>query len=859
MTAPEPASPPAEAGGVNNGGVNEHGVKDPGVSEEYRVDFEITAPGSGGLALLRRVEERTFDWIADLTAAHPASAPPGPPPDPQIESGELGDAGYAGFRLEAPHLRAPEFRLAVEINLATAGGPAAPVAIEVRSRFLDAGRIPPPELLPGPPRLALDLLAEFECRRGPGRLSAAALRITAATARQFAAEQLLNPQRRLPLIAISQDAQGQAPVNPDWLQARLAGLALVAIYDAGAAHELMPRLDPALRCYDGAVRLCLPETAAAQAPQSRHPLWMRDRMRELARRLPPRALLHEFRQHFAQPEPPRLINSVRQHIQQQRLIAEAVQQVAGPLRSQLREREEQIELLHRQLQTPAPESDERRQSLMQLNQQLREFDEEIEELRRRLDEALRQAQGDSAAIVNLHQQQLDRDQNIEHLRQNLEAIVANAGVTVAEIDPLHRRVLEIDRQIEPLRQQLDNAAQQRAMAEKEVAETHQRLRELDQTIAESRQALEAVGASPAAGRLAYEKLSEHLAERGKEDGRLRALISKATAGDAEIHSLIAEFNQGLQQRNADIENLNRLLGNIDSFLDTAEPISAELRGELEERAAELQLLQPLLAQSVRRQQDYQAVILELQGEEAERGSEQADIASIINAAARRPATPGQRAAALAEELETARQMIEDASANEIAQQVAIQRLEAQLAEKDDETRRLRYELARRAAETATAPPGPELPEAAPEIASVAEAVRYAEMRFDRLRFLDSARDSAENYPYHDPQEVYDAFAILQELAVARASGPPLGKSVETWLRDCGWAYSPRESEATMNEYGSHRRFPDGRNIVEMQEHLKLGGGTSNKQHYLRIYLRWDEAAGQQLIGHIGEHLPIASD
>lgn len=856
MTAPEPSVPPAEAGGV----------KDPGVHEEYRVDFEITAPGSGGLALLRRVEERTFDWMAELTAAHPAPAPPEPLPEPQIESGELGDAGYSGFRLEAPHLEAPEFRLAVAVNLATAGGPAAPVTMELQSRFLDDGRIPPPELLPGPPRLALDLLAEFECRRGPGRLSAAALRVTAATAPQFAAELLLNPQRRLPLIIVAPDAQGQAPVNPDWLQARLAGLALVAAYDAGAASELMQRVDPSLRCYDGAVRLCRPEPDAAGHPLSRNPLWMPDRMRELARRLPPRALLHEFRQHFAAPEPPRLINAVRQQIQQQRLIAEAVQQVAGPLRSQLREREEQIELLHRQRQTPAPESDERRAALRQLNQQLREFDQEIEELRRRLDDALRQAEGDSAAIVNLHQQQLDRDQSIERLRQNLEEIIANAGVTVAEIDPLHRRVLEIDQQIEPLRQQLDNAAQQRAMAEKEVAETHQRLRELDRSIEESRQALEDVGASPVAGRLAYEKLSEHVAERGKEDGRLRALISKAMAGDAEIHSLIAEFNQGLQQRNADIENLNRLLGNIDSSLDTAEPISAELRGELEERAAELQQLQPLLAQSVQRQQDYQAVIRELQGEEAERGSEQADIASIINDARRRnetprrPATPDQRAAGLLEELEAARQMIEDASANELAQQMAIQRLEAQLAEKDDETRRLRYELARRAAETAmTPPPGPELPAAVPSIASVAEAVRYAEMHFDRLRFLDSARDSAENYPYHDPQEVYDAFAILQDLAIARASGRPLGKSVETWLGDCGWAYSPRESETTMNEYGSHRRFPDGRKIVEMQEHLKLGGGTSNKQHYLRIYLRWDEAAGQQLIGHIGEHLPIASD
>ena len=324
-------------------------------------------------------------------------------------------------------------------------------------------------------------------------------------------------------------------------------------------------------------------------------------------------------------------------------------------------------------------------------------------------------------------------------------------------------------------------------------------------------------------------------------------------------SLIAEFNHGLQQRNADIDNLTRLLERVDSSLDSTEPISAELRRELEERAAELQQLQELLSQAGRCQQDYEFTISELKGEEAERGSEEADLAGLIDEAQRQPATAGQRAASLQEELDAARQMIEDASANEIAQQVAIQRLEAQLAEKDDETRRLRYELARLSAATAAPPDGQELPEFTPEISSVSEAVRYAEMHFDRLRFLESAHDSAEGYPYQDPQEVYAAFAILQELAVARASGRPLGQSVETWLGDRGWDYSPRESEATMNEYGSHRRFRDGRHFVELQEHLKLGGGTADKQRYLRIYLRWEEAAGQQLIGHIGPHLPIASD
>ncbi len=44
----------------------------------------------------------------------------------------------------------------------------------------------------------------------------------------------------------------------------------------------------------------------------------------------------------------------------------------------------------------------------------------------------------------------------------------------------------------------------------------------------------------------------------------------------------------------------------------------------------------------------------------------------------------------------------------------------------------------------------------------------------------------------------------------------------------------------------------------MQEHIKIGSGTANEQHYLRIHFCWEAESGQYIVGHVGEHLPIVS-
>ena len=44
----------------------------------------------------------------------------------------------------------------------------------------------------------------------------------------------------------------------------------------------------------------------------------------------------------------------------------------------------------------------------------------------------------------------------------------------------------------------------------------------------------------------------------------------------------------------------------------------------------------------------------------------------------------------------------------------------------------------------------------------------------------------------------------------------------------------------------------------MQEHIKIGSGTSDKQHYIRIHFAWAEKENKYFVEHVGEHLPTIS-
>ena len=92
------------------------------------------------------------------------------------------------------------------------------------------------------------------------------------------------------------------------------------------------------------------------------------------------------------------------------------------------------------------------------------------------------------------------------------------------------------------------------------------------------------------------------------------------------------------------------------------------------------------------------------------------------------------------------------------------------------------------------------------------------------------------------------------MAVLRGSGSgSLGQSVETWLANRGFPYSPFESQPTMGKWGNEREFRDGAQVREMQEHMKFRA-DGDPQFCLRIYVQWDDEQLNWVIGHVGRHL-----
>ena len=818
------------------------------LSDEYRAGFSIVGPGATGSDLLERVSALTQDWFGNL--------PPGDgPARPVTDYDQVGDLAYRRFQMELPHAVNPGFRLRVEVKLAADGGP---VAARVESRFMEIGAEPlPPNLLAGPPSLIRQLFTEFDCRRGDDRLSVQPTVLTRDDAEYFAFSRVLNPQRTIPIVAVSQDWQEYTPISPEWLQARLAGLAEVATYNGDTAEELIRHFGTQLACYNGAVRVYQPGGPHGDPRHSRHHFWMPAQVRAL-RKDGARMRVQAFTRHFPEPADAREFDDIRRQVQQLRAMEQRIETVTAPLNRQLRDREREIASLREQLESANQETLQHQENIHNLHQQLLVLDQEIASLRSQLDASAGHARTAAEEIRQLSRQQVERDTRIESMRQRLENAIADSGAAAAETLRLHSRLLEDDRQIETLRKELEGAVGKMAVTGDKIAETRQRLQERDRKIEQYRKALDE--ANPGISKYITEKilneLNKNLEERRKEFAQLRQLATKTSDSSHDIHNLINEFHAGLSQRDKDIETLNQLITSVDEGLDVEVSIGNELRHELEEREQGLELMRRRLADAERIQWDYDETLRELSGEEAEREDEITSIGNLVGETHQQATGPDPLVTQLQQDLAASEQLLlEESDKRQTAQQKA-QELEDQLTAKERQISDLyaknsELSLALSAART----PAP-LDHATeqPILDSVLDSVERATLNFDRIKFLRSAYSSANDYPYQRPDEVYRAFSLLQELAAIRADGP-VGKPVEDWLHERNCDYSPHESEETMNEYGNQRIFGG----MEMQAHIKIGSGTRDKQRYIRIHLCWEAESGQYIIGHVGEHLPIASD
>jgi hypothetical protein len=188
------------------------------MSAQYEACFSISgSDGLTGVNLLREVTERiksellssTVDAAADEYAS-------------DVETGSTEASGYTRISAERNYPNAPQYRVRLEVRLCTSDDG---LEVEINSRFQSITDAPPPEFLAGPPRLFQFITQEFQCSVGPERIGRRFCEISVAEAESFAVESILNPHRRLPILALSEDRRGNRALDPERAQRALLGVA----------------------------------------------------------------------------------------------------------------------------------------------------------------------------------------------------------------------------------------------------------------------------------------------------------------------------------------------------------------------------------------------------------------------------------------------------------------------------------------------------------------------------------------------------------------------------------------------------------------------------------------------------------
>lgn len=210
------------------------------MATQYEANFTIGGGDDGsGVGRLRQVVGLVMEG---LQAATGAAAP-------DLEQGETGAVGYAGISAERPYPGHSELAVQLEARFCTDGDE---VAAQISTRFISADGSDPPELRAGPPRLLREIVQRFPCRNGVSPVSNAVVRVTAADAVDFTNGQILNPERTLPILVITEHPQGGTAIDPERALSLLLGVAQVAHFDASG-----PAAGAGL-CFNGSVRMYWP-------------------------------------------------------------------------------------------------------------------------------------------------------------------------------------------------------------------------------------------------------------------------------------------------------------------------------------------------------------------------------------------------------------------------------------------------------------------------------------------------------------------------------------------------------------------------------------------------------------------------
>ena len=249
--------------------------------DHYRTNFTIQSEKTQGLELLDEVEDIVRDWALEKFGQSLGDEPTGvwehEKDDSliQIEGGRTDDdeSGYWILILQHSDADVDTFRWHSQIRLSTTGDE---VEIGVEVYTILQGTDGEFEVVPakkinantGPPEVLATLVTSFDCRIEGERLSVEAERITEDNSWVFVEESIFDPNRRMPLVVVSENRLGGSFISADHLQSHLLGLAKVATYDHKTAQAVHEWLGENLECRNGTIRMyrpgCIPEDGSSR-------------------------------------------------------------------------------------------------------------------------------------------------------------------------------------------------------------------------------------------------------------------------------------------------------------------------------------------------------------------------------------------------------------------------------------------------------------------------------------------------------------------------------------------------------------------------------------------------------------------
>ena len=144
--------------------------------------------------------------------------------------------------------------------------------------------------------------------------------------------------------------------------------------------------------------------------------------------------------------------------------------------------------------------------------------------------------------------------------------------------------------------------------------------------------------------------------------------------------------------------------------------------------------------------------------------------------------------------------------------------------------------------------------------------KYAEKHSDKFAIAPSAFKSAKNSPFAYPTRVDEALNMMKKSYdyiqnKARSAQQKTLDYTQTFRQHAdgpNFAVANSETSATMRKHGDTRIFKFDGEKIEMQPHIKIGGGHRHPGRTLRIHFLFDKKREKFLIGHCGKHLPTAS-